>query len=481
MKPILPPAAAEAAAFPGCAILPIAYADPETICAAHAERPGTVWLDSAASDHPSARRSLLAFAPRSTSFFTRDSTDNPFQSLKQSIDPAVRPAAIVALLGYESGRHVDRMPPPKKEVPKKGGPKNYKTKSGDQTLPEAWIGLYDAVAVFDHSTETAFVAASGWPETEPSAQARAALDRARAFASALIRAPIQTAARAFAWKPERSAEDFAAAIAQTIAFIHAGDIYQTNLSLRFSAKAPETKEIFPLYARLRRAAPAPFGAYLRLACDTALLSASPERFLQVSAEGLVRAQPIKGTRPRAADPAQDQRLRLSLRENTKERAENLMIVDLLRNDIARVCRPGTVSVPSLFAVESFATLHHLVSTVEGRLLQGKDAVDLLAACFPGGSITGAPKIRAIEIIRELEHGPRGFYCGALALFTPDGAMDSAILIRTITIGDGQAVAQAGSGIVADSEPQAEIRETWLKARALLRSLDPESESPLWDR
>lgn len=466
MKPLLPSARSIADSFPGCAIVPIAYRDPEKLCAAQAMLPCTVWLDSAATDHPAARCSYLAFSPRRSFAFASNESRNPFDWLRSSCSGEAGTAAIViGFLGYEAGRHVDCMKPPK---------------PGALALPEAWFGIYDAVAVFDHSNGIAFVAASGWPQTDTHARQAAAIVRARSFAALLIEAE-SPAAAARPWRPERSPEDFQAAIETALGYIRAGDIYQANLSLRFLAQAPEPEEIFDVYRRMRRTAPAPFGTYLRIDTDTALLSASPERFLELSPTGHVRTQPIKGTRPRSVDPVQDQRLRLGLRENTKERAENLMIVDLLRNDLARVCAPGSVTVPSLFAVESFATVHHLVSTVEGLLQPGKTAADLLSAAFPGGSITGTPKIRAMEIIGELEVAPRGAYCGALLRFTPDGAMDSSILIRTISIAGGVAAAQAGSGIVADSDPQAEVRETWLKARALLRSLDPKSESSLWQR
>jgi para-aminobenzoate synthetase component 1 len=468
VKPLLSPAPSAASAFPGCVILPIGYCDPTALCAAHAARPGTVWLDSAATDHPASQRSILAFAPRQTFRFTQAMVESPFDSLKNSALAGDRNgAAVIGYLGYETAARLERLQPPKPAAP---------------ALPEAWFGVYDAVAVFDHAARTAFVAASGWPETEPPAVQTAALERARAFAAQLVEseAPPFEPWR-LPWTPERSPAAYGDGIGTVLDYIRAGDIYQANLSLRFQAQAPRPEQIFDLYRRLRTNTAAPFGSYLRIDRETALLSASPERFLHLAPDGRVRTQPIKGTRPRASDPAEDRRLRLGLRENTKERAENLMIVDLMRNDLSRVCAPGTVTVPSLFAVESFPTVHHLVSTVEGRLQPNKTASDLLAACFPGGSVTGAPKIRAMEIIRELEVAPRGAYCGSLLLFTPDGAMDSSILIRTVSIADGVAVAQAGSGIVADSDPAAEVRETWLKARALLKSLDPASESDLWAR
>lgn len=452
-----------AAAFPNCFIRPIAYREPLALCASVADRPGTVWLDSADRDHPSGRRSLLAFAPRLIESFAAGSSDNPFDWLKQAMSGTPDYASIIGMLGYEAGRFADRMLVPKDRL---------------GNLPEAWWGIYDAVAVFDHPTQTAFVAASGWPEAGPSRE-ETARARAESFVAHLVPAPIKTPA-ALLWRPERTPDSFAAAVAETIEWIRRGDIYQANLSLRFFAPNLCADDIFGLYARLRAQAPAPFGAYLRLDSETALLSASPERFLQCSKDGVVRTQPIKGTRPRRSDPRADRIAVSALMQSPKERAENLMIVDLLRNDLSRVCAPGSVSVPSLFAVETFATVHHLVSTVEGRLAAGRTLADLLQATFPGGSITGAPKIRAMELIRDLEKGARGAYCGSLVCLMPDGSMDSSILIRTLTAVGGQIIAQAGSGIVADSEPEAEVRETWLKAKALLRTLNPASESPLWE-
>jgi para-aminobenzoate synthetase component 1 len=202
-----------------------------------------------------------------------------------------------------------------------------------------------------------------------------------------------------------------------------------------------------------------------------VLSSSPERFLQLR-DGGIETKPIKGTRPRGGCPESDSVLAMELSESTKDRAENLMIVDLLRNDIGRVCQPGSVQVPKLFDVESYATVHHLVSTVTGHLAAGQDAPALLRACFPGGSITGAPKIRAMEIIEELEPHRRGVYCGAIGYLGYDGGMDTNIAIRTLVHSDGVIRFWAGGGIVHDSDVEAEYRETFDKAEALLRLLEP---------
>jgi para-aminobenzoate synthetase component 1 len=216
--------------------------------------------------------------------------------------------------------------------------------------------------------------------------------------------------------------------------------------------------------------PAPFAAYLDLG-ELRVLSASPERFLRLDEDGRrVETRPIKGTRPRGLGPMHDLALGRALAESDKDRAENVMIVDLLRNDLSRVCRPGTVRVPELFALEQHPTVHHLVSTVVGELEPQADAVDLLRAAFPGGSITGAPKVRAMEIIAELEPTRRAVYCGSIGYLSRTGAMDTSIVIRTYLALRNQVYFQAGGGIVADSDPEQEYRETLDKARALIEVL-----------
>jgi para-aminobenzoate synthetase component 1 len=199
----------------------------------------------------------------------------------------------------------------------------------------------------------------------------------------------------------------------------------------------------------------------------AIVSASPERFLQVDASGHVETRPIKGTRARGIGPEHDAALGQALTESAKDRAENLMIVDLMRNDLSRVCKPGSVRVSELFSLERYATVHHLVSTVVGDLGPGADALDLLRLAFPGGSITGAPKLRAMEIIAEVEPSRRGVYCGSIGYWSVTGALDTNIAIRTAVVRDGRIYFSAGGGIVADSDPEQEYRETLDKARATI--------------
>ena len=257
------------------------------------------------------------------------------------------------------------------------------------------------------------------------------------------------------------------AVARVREYVFAGDIFQANLSQRF--EAPLSEPPWALYCRLRARNAVPFGAYLDFP-DAVVLSASPERFLRVDVGGHVETRPIKGTRPRGLGPEHDAALGLALKESDKDRAENLMIVDLMRNDLSRVCAPGTVRVSELFALEGYATVHHLVSTVVGDLAPGKDALDLLRAAFPGGSITGAPKVRAMEIIAELEPSERGVYCGAIGYWSVNGTLDSSMAIRTAVALAGRVYFSAGGGIVADSDPELEYRETLDKARGMIDAL-----------
>jgi para-aminobenzoate synthetase component I len=264
-----------------------------------------------------------------------------------------------------------------------------------------------------------------------------------------------------------SAASYQAAFAQVQSYLHAGDCYQINLAQRLSA--PATGDAYTAYLALRELSPAPFSAFMNLP-NLQILCASPERFLSVN-NGWVETKPIKGTRPRHADKTRDAALAEELLHHPKDRAENLMIVDLLRNDLGKNCVAGSVSVPKLFALESYANVHHLVSTVQGKLAVGRDALDVLRDSFPGGSITGAPKQRAMQIIDELEPNARGVYCGVIGYIGFDGNMDSNIVIRTLVYHDGVIQAHVGGGIVADSNCAAEYQETWDKAAALLKLIE----------
>jgi para-aminobenzoate synthetase component 1 len=260
-----------------------------------------------------------------------------------------------------------------------------------------------------------------------------------------------------------TADQYRTAVARVVEYIRAGDIFQANLSQRFAA--PWEGDPWSLYLALRDHSPAPFCAYLQRD-DHAVVSHSPERFLEVSAAGRVETRPIKGTRPRGRSESEDARLIAELMASEKDRAEHVMIVDLLRNDLSRVARPGGVRCDELLALESYASVHHLVSTVSAELAEGAHASDLIAASFPGGSITGAPKLRAMEIIAELEPTARGVYCGAIGAWLADGSLELSIAIRTAVVADDRVTWSAGGGIVADSDPDEEYRETLDKARGI---------------
>jgi para-aminobenzoate synthetase len=249
--------------------------------------------------------------------------------------------------------------------------------------------------------------------------------------------------------------------------IDAGESYEICLTNMVTVHTQV--DVLPTFAHLRQVSPVPFGALLDFG-DVAVLSASPERFLSVDRHGAVEAKPIKGTRPRGADATEDRALREELRDNPKDRAENLMIVDLLRNDLNTVCSVGSVHVPKLFDVETFTAVHQLVSTIRGTLAPGRSAVDCIRAAFPGGSMTGAPKVRTMEIIDRLEQGPRGVYSGALGWFSLSGASDLSIVIRTLVVNDGRATFGVGGAIIALSDPAGEFDETVVKSRAVMTAL-----------
>ena len=333
----------------------------------------------------------------------------------------------------------------------------------DVGVPDLDFAFYDTVAAFDHESGTAQAVATD--VARPGHEVRAA-----ALVSVVSEAdcpPLPEAPRPQGeLKSNFTPDEYRAAVARVVEYIYAGDLIQVNLSQRFSAELQETP--WNLYRRLRAINPAPFAAYLGFP-GTQVVSASPERFLRV-AGGRVETRPIKGTRPRGKSPEEDAALADELRGSTKDNAELVMIVDLERNDIGRVCKPGTVRVPELVVLESYPTVHHLVATVAGELEAGRGPVDLIRATFPGGSITGAPKVRAMEIIDELEPTQRGIYTGSVGYIGFDGSMDLNIAIRTMVTRAGKAHFQVGGGIVADSAPEAEYRETLDKGRALAEAL-----------
>ncbi len=362
----------------------------------------------------------------------------------------------VGVFGYDLGRQLETLP---------------SLARSDAATPEMSLGFYDWVLAHDHLTHTSWLVTTGLPErTDAAAAARRAqvldiLDARRArngaqeggCADFRLTGPLQA---------NLTRAGYVAMVRRAQAYIAAGDVYQVNLSQRFEAGwegAPWT-----LYRRLRQASPVPFGAYLDLG-GAWVVSASPERFLRVR-NGAVETRPIKGTRPRGRTAAADAALARALQSSEKDRAENLMIVDLLRNDLGKVCRAGSIRVPALWQIEGYSNVWQLVSAVTGELRPDADALSALEAAFPGGSVTGCPKIRAMAIIEELEPVRRGFYCGALGYVGFDGAMDTSIVIRTLALTRDRLSLQVGGAVVADSEPDAEYQETLVKAQAARRAL-----------
>ncbi len=321
----------------------------------------------------------------------------------------------------------------------------------------ARAGLYDWAIVIDHHHRITTLVSMG--------RTKNSRDRWNALCRDLERPPTtinlteQQPANHF--NASTSYSDYARQFDNIQHYIQAGDTYQVNLTQRFEAHVTENS--WSLYQRLRQTNPAHYGAYLGFD-DYQILSNSPEQFIHLQ-NGIVHTRPIKGTRPRGMTPQQDAQMRADLISSDKDRAENLMIVDLLRNDLGKVCQPGSISTPDLFTLESYATLHHLVSTIRGELAADKDAIDLLKACFPGGSITGAPKRRAMQIIEELEPVNREIYCGSIFRLGLEGNLDSNISIRTLLKRDEKLYYWSGGGIVADSTCQAEYRESLDKAAA----------------
>lgn len=356
--------------------------------------------------------------------------------------------------GYDIGRTLETLPDDTEHNP---------------DMPDMAVGIYDQVMAFDHKKNQAWMITHAKNYHE----ARKKQD----YILGLIMAP--TDIEPFQefdidWQPNFSKSEYIDQLSKTIRYIKNGDIFQANLSQRFDADLPQNFDAFSHYSHMRKINPAPFSAFMNCG-DVKVSSSSPERFLTVRGRR-VQTRPIKGTRPLTGNKKQDKAHRKDLENSTKDRAENTMIVDLLRNDLSKVCLAQSIEVTGLCETENFASVQHLVSTVRGVLKKRKGPLDLLKACFPGGSITGAPKIRAMEIIEELEPTRRGPYCGSMAYVGFDGNMDSSILIRTLVYDKNQVSLQVGGGIVADSVPEDEYQETLDKAAAIFKSFQREKES-----
>ena len=380
--------------------------------------------------------------------------------------PTPFPAGAMGYFGYELGSLMD---------PAIGAPSRSDEEAG---LPDLWLGLFDSAVTIDQERKRVLLTATGRPHTGERARQRAE-SRIRELAAAVefaaadpMRGPVPAppaSAAGNGCESNFTPAGFARTVDRIKEFIAAGDIYQANLSQRFRTRYEG--DPFRLFLGLRQEAPAPFSAFLE-GGDFAVVSMSPERFLHLDPETRrVETRPIKGTRPRGQTVTEDRLLARELVQSGKDRAEHVMIVDLERNDLGRVARVGTVQVRELSLLETFPTLFHLTSTVEGILAPGRDRVDLLKATFPGGSITGAPKIRAMQVIDELETVRRGIYTGSLGYLSFTGGMDLNVAIRTIVVRDGRAEFHVGAGIVADSDPEEEYRETLVKGRSLREALE----------
>ncbi|MGC6369719.1 aminodeoxychorismate synthase component I [Pseudomonas sp. K2I15] len=442
-----------------CSVHPLPYrANPAEYFAAIRHAPGAVLLDSGRPAAERGRYDLLSAWPETTLTVWPDESGSDFlQRLRENLTllgDATIPApyelpfagGLMGYLSYDFGRHLEQLP---------------HLAVDDLHLPDARFGLYAWALISDHQAQTSQLVFH--PKLLDSEQQRLI---------SLFSQPAISASATFKLQgtmaPDITAETYEHALARIQDYIQAGDCYQVNFAQRF--RAPCSGDPWVAYCALREACPTPFSGFQSLPGEGAVLSLSPERFVKIS-QRQVETRPIKGTRPRGATPAEDAANAAELLDSPKDRAENLMIVDLLRNDLGRTCRTGSVKVPELFSLESYPNVHHLVSSVTGELADDKDALDLIAGSFPGGSITGAPKIRAMQIIDELEPTRRGLYCGSLLYLDVRGEMDSSIAIRSLLVKDGQVCCWGGGGIVADSQWQAEYQESLTKVRVLLQTLE----------
>ena len=340
------------------------------------------------------------------------------------------------------------------------------TAQKELAIPDLYLGLYNWVIVVDHRQEEVYFASPDLNRTQEEQIKGEVIAKIKRAERNNVSTPEDLQIKCSQLESNFSQGDYLAAIRQIQDYIETGAIYQVNLSQKLVGQIDCTG--YQLYKRLRELSPAPFGAFLDFP-ELEILSNSPERFIKVRA-GIIQTRPIKGTRPRGKTQEEDQKMRRELLASEKDKAELLMIVDLERNDLAKVSEVGTVKVPDLYQLEEYQNVHHLVATVESKLKQDKDLVDLIKAAFPGGSITGAPKIRAMEIIDELEPTQRNIYTGAIGYLGFDGSLDLNIAIRTIVKVGERISFQVGGGITWDSNPLAEYEETLHKAEAIIKAV-----------
>lgn len=463
----------------------IPFIDPVAAAARLARLPGLAFLDSAMRHDTLGRVSVLAADPFAR-FRYRDGRatldgravpGSPIAALRACLAPyrlAPRPdlPAIPGAIGYfayDLGASLERVAAPARRA---------------GLTDDIAFNLYDTLLAVDHGRGTCLLIATGFPEADGPARAARAQARLDAFADWLA-APSEPLPKwtgaCLTWRSNFSRQTYESAVEKVRDYIRAGDIYQANIAQRFAADLPPGFDPFAFYRRLRETNPATFGAYLDFDGLT-VASSSPERFLKLEGRA-VETRPIKGTVARDPDPPRDAEIAAALQANPKERAENIMIVDLLRNDLSMVCEVGTVAVPALMRVESYATVHQLVSTVRGRLRDDVGTVEALRALFPAGSMTGAPKRRTMEVVAEVETTPRGVYAGALGWIGGDGRADLGVVIRTLVArpapggrGDFRYEWGTGGGITVRSDAASEYAETRWKAARLRAALLPGQDS-----
>ncbi|GGA74039.1 aminodeoxychorismate synthase, component I [Neiella marina] len=446
------------------------FGDPEEIARHFYRQPDFVWLDSANNNHANSRCHIIAWSPRLKLITERGETkidSQRQQPVQLPTDPKLSPFAAMRYIakqlawqsttqliqtfdggwlgfwGYDLGRYLERLP---------------NNAVADIDFPDMAVGWYEAALIIDQTEQRAYVIGESQAVTKLSAELHH-LRPAQQAADFRLLSP---------WTSNMSEQQYQAKFASVQRYLLAGDCYQVNLAQRHQSQFEG--EPFNAYLALRQHNAGPFSAYIN-ATKGQVLSLSPERFIECRQQQ-IETKPIKGTRPRGNDRVSDERQAQELQRADKDRAENLMIVDLLRNDVSKVAAPGSVDVPVLFGIESFPSVHHMVSTVTATLSDEHDVYDLIEGAFPGGSITGAPKIRAMEIIDELEPHRRNIYCGSIGYISVTGQMDTSITIRTLLCDNNQQIyCWAGGGLVADSECSAEYQETHDKVSKILPLLN----------
>lgn len=440
----------------------ISYQDPLLVFNIFATQSGAIWLDSSRLQPDCGRYSYIGVDPFQ---ILKNKDNNAFQFIERELaqypmtfHPALPPfqGGAAGYLSYDLCHHLEKLPHAKNDKP----------------LPDFILGFYDLIIAFDHELKKSWIFSSGYPckdaDREEHAKQRLLWLKDKIAENIKSIPAMKKLTSSVKIQSNFTSQQYQEAVKKVKNYILAGDIFEANISQCFSAVLPDNLTPFALYQQLRTMNPAPFAAYF-VTEDVTIASASPERFLQLTA-GLVEARPIKGTRPRGKNAIEDEVLARELLDSEKDCAENIMIVDLLRNDLSRVCEKHSVIVKKLCGLESYANVHHLVSVVQGKLQEQYHSIDLLRATFPGGSITGAPKIRAMEIIAEIEPIKRGPYCGSMVWLGFNGNMDSSILIRTYVIKNNEVTFQAGGAVVIDSCPEAEYRETLTKVKTLCEAL-----------